>query len=115
MARRPIELAIGSPVTHDIALNPEHVICTLDEGASIRMEFTADLGKGYVPSDQNRPDDAPIGFIPVDSLYSPVKKVSYKVENTRVPSQGTARKFKPAGVFAADSHCVQSVSHRGWW
>ena len=64
-------------------LNPEHVICTLDQGAAIRMEFTADMGKGYVPSDRNRPEDAPIGLIPVDSLYSPVKKVSYKVENTR--------------------------------
>ena len=64
-------------------LNPEHVICTLDQGASIRMEFTATMGKGYVPSERNRPDDAPIGLIPVDSLYSPVKKVSYKVENTR--------------------------------
>jgi len=41
------------------------------------------MGKGYVPSDRNRPEDAPIGLIPVDSLYSPVKKVSYKVENTR--------------------------------
>jgi DNA-directed RNA polymerase subunit alpha len=64
-------------------LNPEHVICTLDQGASIRMEFTATMGKGYVPSERNRPDDAPIGLIPVDSLFSPVKKVSYKVENTR--------------------------------
>ena len=64
-------------------LNPEHVICTLDEGAEIRMEFTVDNGKGYVPADRNRADDAPIGLIPVDSLYSPVKKVSYKVENTR--------------------------------
>ncbi len=64
-------------------LNPEHVICHLDQGASIRMEFTADMGKGYVQADRNRPDDAPIGLIPVDSLYSPVKKVSYKVENTR--------------------------------
>jgi DNA-directed RNA polymerase subunit alpha len=64
-------------------LNPEHVLCTLDEGAEIRMEFTVDTGKGYVPSDRNRPDDAPIGLIPVDSLYSPVKKVSYRVENTR--------------------------------
>jgi DNA-directed RNA polymerase subunit alpha len=59
------------------------VICTLDEGASIRMEFTATTGKGYVPAEQNRPNDAPIGLIPVDSLYSPVQKVSYKVENTR--------------------------------
>ncbi|MFH1797048.1 MAG: DNA-directed RNA polymerase subunit alpha [Pseudomonadota bacterium] len=64
-------------------LNPDHVICTLDEGAEIRMEFTVDNGKGYVPADRNRADDAPIGLIPVDSLYSPVKKVSYKVENTR--------------------------------
>jgi DNA-directed RNA polymerase subunit alpha len=64
-------------------LNPEHVICTLDQGASIRMEFTATMGKGYVPADRNRPDDAPIGLIPVDSLFSPVKKVSYRIENTR--------------------------------
>jgi len=64
-------------------LNPEHVICTLDEGASIRMEFIADMGKGYVPAERNRPEDAPIGLVPIDSLYSPVKKVSYKVENTR--------------------------------
>jgi len=64
-------------------LNPDHVICTLDEGAEIRMEFTVNNGKGYVPAERNRAEDAPIGLIPVDSLYSPVKKVSYKVENTR--------------------------------
>ncbi|MBX3596218.1 MAG: DNA-directed RNA polymerase subunit alpha [Rhizobiaceae bacterium] len=64
-------------------LNPDHVICTLDEGAEIRMEFTVDTGKGYVPAERNRAEDAPIGLIPVDSLYSPVRKVSYKVENTR--------------------------------
>ena len=64
-------------------LNPELVLCTLDEGTEIRMEFTVDNGKGYVTADRNRPEDAPIGLIPVDSLYSPVKKVSYKVENTR--------------------------------
>ncbi len=64
-------------------LNPDLVLCTLDEGAEIRIEFTVDTGKGYVPAERNRPEDAPIGLIPVDSLYSPVKKVSYKVENTR--------------------------------
>jgi DNA-directed RNA polymerase subunit alpha len=47
------------------------------------MEFTVNTGKGYVPSERNRPEDAPIGLIPVDSLFSPVRKVSYKVENTR--------------------------------
>ncbi len=64
-------------------LNPDHIICHLDHGASVRMEFVADLGKGYVQADRNRAEDAPIGLIAVDSLYSPVKKVSYKVENTR--------------------------------
>ena len=64
-------------------LNPNLVICTLDDGAEIRMEFTVATGKGYVPADRNRAEDAPIGLIPVDSLYSPVKKVSYRIENTR--------------------------------
>ncbi|WP_425487122.1 DNA-directed RNA polymerase subunit alpha [Microvirga arsenatis] len=64
-------------------LNPDLVLCTLDEGAEIRMEFTVDTGKGYVPAERNRTEDAPIGLIPVDSLYSPVKKVSYRIENTR--------------------------------
>ena len=70
--------------TADIhVLNPEHVICTLDEGAEVRMEFTVNTGKGYVSSERNRPEDAPIGLIPVDSIYSPVRRVSYKIENTR--------------------------------
>jgi DNA-directed RNA polymerase subunit alpha len=64
-------------------LNPELVICSLDEGAEIRIEFTISTGKGYVPAERNRAEDAPIGLIPVDSLFSPVKKVSYRVENTR--------------------------------
>ena len=64
-------------------LNPDLVICHLDEGAEIRIEFTINTGKGYVPAERNRPEDAPIGLIPVDSLYSPVRKVSYRVENTR--------------------------------
>ncbi|MGI9401539.1 MAG: DNA-directed RNA polymerase subunit alpha [Rhizobiaceae bacterium] len=64
-------------------LNPDHVLCTLDEGCEIRMELTVDNGKGYVPADRNRGEDAPIGLIPVDSLYSPVRKVSYKIDNTR--------------------------------
>jgi DNA-directed RNA polymerase subunit alpha len=64
-------------------LNPGLVLCTLDEGAEIRMEFTVATGKGYVPAERNRPEDAPIGLIPIDSLFSPVRKVSYRVENTR--------------------------------
>ncbi len=65
-------------------MNPDLVICHLDQGATLNMELTADVGKGYVPAVANRPADAPIGLIPVDALYSPVRQVAYKVDNTRV-------------------------------
>ncbi|HEX8421023.1 MAG TPA: DNA-directed RNA polymerase subunit alpha [Sphingomonas sp.] len=72
-------------VSGDIeVMNPELVLCHLDEGATLNMELTADVGKGYVPATANRPADAPIGLIPVDALYSPVRQVSYKVDPTRV-------------------------------
>ncbi|WP_375395211.1 DNA-directed RNA polymerase subunit alpha [uncultured Sphingomonas sp.] len=72
-------------VSGDIEImNPKLVLCHLDEGATLNMELTADVGKGYVAAVANRPADAPIGLIPVDALYSPVRQVSYKVENTRV-------------------------------
>ena len=64
-------------------LNPSLVICTLDEGADLRIEFTVMTGKGYVPADRNRAEDSPIGLLPIDSMFSPVKKVSYRVEATR--------------------------------
>jgi DNA-directed RNA polymerase subunit alpha len=57
-------------------LNKDLLICHLDEGATLNMELTADSGKGYVPAVSNRPVDAPIGLIPVDSLYSPIKQVT---------------------------------------
>jgi DNA-directed RNA polymerase subunit alpha len=64
-------------------LNPDHVICHLDEGASLHMELTVNTGKGYVPADKQKTEDSPIGLIPVDALFSPVRRVSYKVEPTR--------------------------------
>ncbi len=70
---------------HDVEImNPDHIICTLDAGAKINMELTVTTGKGYVPAANSTSADAPIGLIAVDAIYSPVKKVSYKVENTRV-------------------------------
>lgn len=84
-AEGPGEVTAGmiTPVADVEILNPGQVICTLDEGAKINMELTVNVGKGYVVADRNRPEDAPIGLIPVDSLYSPVKRVAYKVENAR--------------------------------
>jgi len=85
-ATGPGEVTAGQIATSgDIEVtNPDLVICHLDQGATLNMELTADIGKGYVPAAANRPADAPIGLIPVDALYSPVRQVAYKVENTRV-------------------------------
>jgi len=82
----PADVRAGDiAVSGDIeVMNKDLLICHLDEGATLNMELTADTGKGYVPAVGNRPADAPIGLIPVDSLYSPVRQVSYKVDNARV-------------------------------
>lgn len=68
-------------------MNKDHVICTLDQGAKLVIEFTVENGKGYVPSAVNRKEDAPIGVIPVDAIYSPVVQVAYNVDNARVGQQ----------------------------
>lgn len=65
-------------------MNPDLVLCTLDKGAKLNMEFTVSTGKGYRPAAANRPEEAPVGLIPVDSVFSPVRKVSYEIEDTRV-------------------------------
>jgi DNA-directed RNA polymerase subunit alpha len=85
-ATGPAEVTAGMIATSgDIeVMNPDLVLCHLDEGATLNMELTADIGKGYEPAANNRPADAPIGLIPVDALFSPVRQVAYKVENTRV-------------------------------
>ena len=65
-------------------LNPELYIATLDEGAKLNMELTIDKGRGYVPADQNKPAQTVVGCIPVDSIYTPVLKANFSVDNTRV-------------------------------
>jgi DNA-directed RNA polymerase subunit alpha len=64
-------------------LNPELVLCHLDENTRFYMELIADSGKGYRPAEKNKKEDSPLGLITIDSLFSPVKKVSYTVENAR--------------------------------
>jgi len=64
-------------------LNPDQVICNLDENTKVYMEFIVSTGKGYVSAEKNREKDSPLGLIPIDSVYSPVKRVSYNVSNTR--------------------------------
>src|SRR5690606_6568349 len=85
-AEGPCEVKAGMiQTTGDIEIvNPELVICTLGDKAKLNMELTVATGKGYRPAAQNRNEDSPIGIIPVDSIFSPIRKVSYKVEDTRV-------------------------------
>ena len=64
-------------------LNPDLVICHLDNNTKFHMELTANTGKGYRPAEKNKDEDAPLGLIAIDSLFSPVKKVSFSVENAR--------------------------------
>lgn len=64
-------------------MNPELALCTLDDDAEVDIIFTINTGKGYVTADQNKHEGMPVGTIVVDSLYSPVRRVSYDVENTR--------------------------------
>lgn len=68
-------------------LDPDTVICHLDEGGSINMELTVESGKGYVPASMMANEEKPIGLIPIDAIFSPVKKVSYRIEQTRVGQQ----------------------------
>lgn len=65
-------------------LNPELHIATISEGGSLKMEMTADRGRGYNSSDKNKKANQDISVLPIDSIYTPVKKVNYQVENTRV-------------------------------
>ena len=65
-------------------LNPDHHICTLDKDGKFEAELEVRIGRGYCPADWNKKDDQEIGLIPIDSLFSPVRRVSYAVENTRV-------------------------------
>ena len=64
-------------------LNPEQTICNLDEKTNFHMELIVNNGKGYVSAKQNKSEDSPLGLIAIDSLFSPVKKVSFSVENAR--------------------------------
>ena len=72
-----------TPVTDVEILNPDLVICNLDEKTNFHMEMTVSSGKGYVPADLNKPEEPPLGLIAIDSLFSPVKKVSYSISTAR--------------------------------
>lgn len=85
-AKGPCDVTAGMITgSSDIeVVNPDLVLCSLDRGSELNMELMVQTGKGYRPANQNRPEDAPIGLIPVDSIFSPVRRVAYNIDNTRV-------------------------------
>jgi DNA-directed RNA polymerase subunit alpha len=65
-------------------LNPEDLVCNIDKGTRLEIELTIEKGRGYVPSEENRPSEQVFGYIPIDAIFTPIKNVKYSVENTRV-------------------------------
>lgn len=82
----PCEVTAGMiELPNDVRIiDPNHVICTLDRGGRIDMELYVTIGMGYSPAEENRADYMPVGAMPIDAVFSPVKRVSFKVENSRV-------------------------------
>jgi len=80
------EVTAGDIITDGTVeiLNPNLHIATISEGGSLNMELTAEMGRGYNTAEKNKKDNQPLGVLPIDSIYTPVKKVNYSVENTRV-------------------------------
>ena len=79
---RDIQLVDGLQVLH-----PDHVVATLDKKGPLAMELTVNVGRGYVPADRNKTPGMPIGTIPIDALFAPIRKVNYTVTNARVGQQ----------------------------
>ena len=84
----PAEVTAGDILTDsDIEIvNPDHYLFTIGEGSSLKATMTVNSGRGYVPADENKKDNAPVGTLAVESIYTPVTKVNYQVEPARVGS-----------------------------
>jgi DNA-directed RNA polymerase subunit alpha len=75
---------IGEALPNFEVMNPELIICNMEPGSTLQIELHIGKGRGYVPSDENRPKEAPLGIIAIDSIFTPIKNVKYTIENTRV-------------------------------
>lgn len=90
-------------------MNPELVICTLDSSAKLDIELTIGKGRGYVPAEENKVKDAPVGLIPIDSIYTPIKNVKYSIENTRVEQRTDYEKLVMEVVTDGTIHPEEAV------
>jgi DNA-directed RNA polymerase subunit alpha len=92
-------------------LNPDFVICHLDSTANIELEMMVEKGRGYVPAEENKPTNAAIGLIPIDAIFTPIKKVTYKVENIRVEQKTDYEKLVIDIQTDGSIHPEQALEH----
>jgi len=100
---------IGEATQSFQVMNPELLICTLDSSARIDIELTIGKGRGYVPAEENKPKDAPLGYIPIDAIYTPIKNVKYSIENTRVEQRTDYEKLIMEVITDGTIHPEEAV------
>src|ERR1700744_1245532 len=100
---------IGEATQSFEVMNPGQLICTMDSSAKIDIEINIAKGRGYVPADENKVKDAPFGYIPIDSIFTPIKNVKYAIENTRVEQRTDYEKLVMDVVTDGTIHPEEAV------
>jgi DNA-directed RNA polymerase subunit alpha len=100
---------IGEATPNFEVMNPELVICNMDNSTTFNIEIHIGKGRGYVPSEENRPKDAPVGMIAIDSIFTPIKNVKYTIENTRVEQRTDFEKLIMDVVTDGTIHPEEAV------
>ncbi|MFI5155384.1 MAG: DNA-directed RNA polymerase subunit alpha, partial [Chitinophagales bacterium] len=100
---------IGEATPSFEVMNPHLLICTLDASAKLDIEITIGKGRGYVPAEDNKPKDAPFGYVPTDSIFTPIKNVKYSIENTRVEQRTDFEKLVMEVVTDGTIHPEEAV------
>jgi DNA-directed RNA polymerase subunit alpha len=100
---------IGDATPNFEVMNPELVICNLDSSATLEIEMHISRGRGYVPSEENQPKDAPVNFIAIDAIFTPIKNVKYTIENTRVEQRTDYEKLIMEVVTDGTIHPEEAV------
>jgi DNA-directed RNA polymerase subunit alpha len=100
---------IAEATTSFEVMNPQLPICTLDASAKLDIEITIGKGRGYVPAEDNKPKDAPFGYIPTDAIFTPIKNVKYSIENTRVEQRTDFEKLVMEVVTDGTIHPEEAV------
>src|SRR5215813_8296228 len=100
---------IGEATPSFEVMNPQLLICTMDPSAKLDIEITIGKGRGYIPAEDNKPKDAPFGYIPTDAIFTPIKNVKYSIENTRVEQKTDYEKLIMEVITDGTIHPEEAV------